>query len=311
MADEPLLAGDLAVFGIAEVIAFLSTAEKTGILECRLPGDVLKRLYFEQGQIVFATSTLTDDRLGESLVRAGRITRAQLDIAARAITPGNKLGKILVEMGRLTPRDLFGAVRRQVEEIVESLFDFDEGRFAFTGGLPEGATRVRLSAPTRDVVMAALDRKGAAESPAETAATESADLAALVARYDRALSIITAAMRERGLDPEAQLADFLNGGRPALFVGVGQGRDRLFQGVRLGAPEGLDIKRLIANATGPGGAAALGETPAAYVEAGLEDLFAFSLFALQDLVAPDEAEQLAARIRAIFAAPGAEAGGDG
>ncbi len=311
MADEPLLAGDLAAFGIAELIAFLSTAEKTGVLECRLPGDITKRLHFEQGQVVFATSTLTDDRLGESLVRAGRITRAQLDIAGRAVTPGNKLGKTLVEMGCLSPRELFAAVRRQVEEMVESLFDVDEGRFAFTGGLPEVATRLRLSVPTRDFVMAALDRKRVAESPADAATAGPADLAALVARYDRALSIITEAMRQRGLDPSARLADFLAGGQTAVLAGAGRGRDRLFHGVQLGAPDGLDVKRLVANATGPTGAAALGETPAAYLEAGLGELFAFSLFALQDLVAPDEAEQLAARIRAIFASPGAEVGGDG
>lgn len=303
MTDGACLAGDLATFGIAEVIALLSTAEKTGVLECRLPGDVVKRLHFEHGQIVFAASTCTGDRLGESLVRAGRITQAQLDTAALAITPGNKLGKILVEMGCLTPRELYGAVRRQVEEIVESLFGAEGGRFVFTAGLAEGTTKVRLSAPTRDLVMALLDGTRAAEPPGDADSPTEAGLAALVAKYDRALSIVTAAMRERGIDPSARLAEFVAGGQAAPVEGARPGRGRLFDGVDLGAPEGLDVARLIANAAGPAGAAAVGETPAAYLEAGLEELFAFGLFALENLVAADEAEQLAARIRAVFAAP--------
>ncbi len=303
VADEPLLAGAVEAFGIAEVVAFLNMAEQTGVLEFRFPGEVVKRLHFDRGEIVFATSSLREDRLGESLLRAGRITRAQLDIAARAITPANKLGKILVEMGCLTPRELFGAVRRQVEEIVESLFDFDRGRFVFTAGLPEGGTRLRLSSPTREFIVAAIERRRG-PAPEEAGAD---DLAALVGRYDRALSLIVETMRARGLDPEARLADFLADGQSS--------RAALFEGVRLGAAGGLPVQRLVANAGAPSGAAALGESPAAYLEAGLEELFAYSLFSVQDVVDAEEAERLAARLRAIFAPqegdPEGPAGGRG
>ncbi len=300
MADEPVLAGAVEAFGVAEVVAFLNMAEQTGVLEFRFPDDVVKRLHLDRGEIVFATSTLVEDRLGESLLRAGRISRAQLDIAARAITPGNKLGKILVEMGCLTPRELFGAVRRQIEEIVESLLDFDRGRFVFTTGLPEGGTRVRLSSPTREFVLAAVGRRGAAGSP-EPAAPGVGALEALVGRYDRALELIAGTMRARGIDPEACLAEFLAGGQSP--------RAALFEGVRLGAAGGLPADRLVANARGPAGAAALGESEAAYLEAGLDELFAYSLFSVQDVVDADEAEQLAARLRAIFTQP--EAGPEG
>lgn len=106
------------------------------------------------------------------------------------------------------------------------------------------------------------------------------------------LAAIARVMRERGIEPQARLADFV--------AGADSARTALFAGVRLGAPEGLDAARLAANACAPSGAAAFGETPAAYLEAGLEELFAFALFAMQDLVEPAEAEALAAEIRAVF-----------
>ena len=291
MREEPILAGDLAAFAVSEVIALLATPGRTCVCEFRFPDEVVKRIHVDRGDIVFASSSLVTDRLGESLLRAGKITRAQLEIAARALTPTSKLGKVLVEMGCLTPRGLYEAVRRQIEEIVESLFAFDRGRFVVTAGLPEGATRVRLSAPTRELILRAVGRHEPPPAGA-AAASAGAETAAMIGRYDRALRAITALMRARGLDPAARLADFVAGGETP--------RVALFQGVRLASPEGLDVPRIVANATA--GAAALGETPAVYLEKGLEELFAFSLFAVQDLVAPAEAEALAAEMRRIFEA---------
>ncbi|HWP35698.1 MAG TPA: DUF4388 domain-containing protein, partial [Thermodesulfobacteriota bacterium] len=196
--EEPLLSGAIEAFGVAEIIAFLNMAEQTGVLEFRFPGDVVKRLHLSRGEIVFATSNLPEDRLGESLVRAGRITQAQLDHAARAISPGNKLGKVLVELNCLSPKELYGAVRRQIEEIVDSLFDYRDGRFLFTAGLPEGSTRLRLSKPTREFVLAALARRRggpqAAAGPAggEGGAEGEAALLGIAQRYSRALALVAA-----------------------------------------------------------------------------------------------------------------------
>ncbi len=289
MSEQPILEGDLAHFGVFEVIAFLASAGHTSIVEFQFEEGIVKRVHVDRGEIVFASSSVVGDRLGESLVRAGELTQPQLDIAARALTPTNKLGKVLVEMGCLTPRGLFEAVRRQVEEIVESLFAFERGRFAVTAGLPEGSTRVRLRLPTREFVLQAVGKTDAAPAASEAVAS---DLALLIARYDRVLAAIARVVRKRGIDPEARFAEFVTDGESA--------RRPLFTGVRLGAPGGLDAARLIANAAAPTGAPSLGETPAAYVEAALEDLFAFALFAVQDLIEPAEAEALATEIRAVF-----------
>jgi hypothetical protein len=97
-------------------------------------------------------------------------------------------------------------------------------------------------------------------------------------------------MRAKGVDPEQRLAEFVAGGDSA--------RVGLFQGVRLGSAGGLDARQLLLNADF--GAPAFAEPVDVYLEAGLEEVFAYSLFAVQDLVAPAEAEALATQLKTIL-----------
>ncbi len=91
-----------------------------------------KVVWLDEGMVVFATSNLGDDRLGEMLIRAGMITLDQYDESVRLIKEtGKKQGVVLVEMGALTPKDLFDGLKFQVREIVVSLFSWPEGRAVF------------------------------------------------------------------------------------------------------------------------------------------------------------------------------------
>lgn len=124
------LQGFIESIPVNNVLLLLNKLKKTGILKF-MSKDVLKSLYFKNGNVVFATSNIDDDRLGESLIRNGKITEQQLNIAAKEITTVKKLGKILVEKGFITAKDLFLGVRVQIEEIVQSLFRFESGYFEF------------------------------------------------------------------------------------------------------------------------------------------------------------------------------------
>ena len=53
----------------------------------------------------FASSSSPDDRLGELLLRRGRLTFRQYADAGKAIVPGLRLGAILVELARLRAPD--------------------------------------------------------------------------------------------------------------------------------------------------------------------------------------------------------------
>jgi hypothetical protein len=68
--------------------------------------------------VVYATIVNRRDRLGDMLVKRGRISRAQLDqaLAMQGMGHGQKLGALLVGLGAITPEELTGLVRQQVEE---------------------------------------------------------------------------------------------------------------------------------------------------------------------------------------------------
>ena len=67
-------------------------------------------------------------------LREGRITKEQFDEASKHVTRGKRLGKRLVEMQALSPKELWNEVRRQVQEIAYSVLQWDSGAFQFFEG---------------------------------------------------------------------------------------------------------------------------------------------------------------------------------
>jgi len=91
--------------------------------------EVVKGIYFLDGDIAFAASTLEEDRLGANLVRVGRITAAEFQEALLlAQEPGQRLGQALIAGGVLSPTELAAAVTGQVERIVFSVLRWTSGR---------------------------------------------------------------------------------------------------------------------------------------------------------------------------------------
>jgi len=150
--------GPLRELGLHDVFQLLDLSRKTGVL--RITSDLRNNegtVFFDHGAIVFATARSKAQRIGERLVQAGKITPAELE-HARAVQQreGGKrrLGRIFVEIGALTPRELEREVERQVEEEVFELLSWHEGFFAFTEGPVDGAPADALvHIPTEKVLM--------------------------------------------------------------------------------------------------------------------------------------------------------------
>jgi hypothetical protein len=95
-------------------------------------GDVRKGIYLRRGGFVFAASTVEEDKLGEHLVRTGRITRDQFEAAYQASQgPGRRLGHALVETGALAEGDLDALVAEQVRSIALSTFRWTSGEVRY------------------------------------------------------------------------------------------------------------------------------------------------------------------------------------
>jgi hypothetical protein len=140
------------------VLNLLHSSAKSGFLFFQHE-SCEKAVYLHRGEVVFAASNQTVDRLGECLLRTGAITLDQHGEARRAYAPPMRFGKVLVERGHLTPRELWNGVKAQVEEIVRSLFSHGAGTVLFWEGEVRPDNVVRLSLPTRRLVAEGLRRR--------------------------------------------------------------------------------------------------------------------------------------------------------
>jgi hypothetical protein len=124
----------LQEFQLHNLLIDLNSNKKTGTLTVKTL-VFIKKIYLDKGEVIFASSTWRDDRLGEVLLKMGRLTLGQYEESVRLLNmTGKKQGTILVELGYLTPKDLFHAVKYQVKEIIYSLFPLEYAEYEFIEG---------------------------------------------------------------------------------------------------------------------------------------------------------------------------------
>jgi curved DNA-binding protein CbpA len=125
------ISGRLKNFPVADVLIDLQRGLKNGILVLS-NGSATKKIYIRTGDIVYATSNTAEDGLIEIVLRAGKITSDQhrqlYDISQKK---EKTHAAMLVELGYLKPEDIIWSVKKQVEEIILSIFRWEDGSFAF------------------------------------------------------------------------------------------------------------------------------------------------------------------------------------
>ena len=122
---------DLTRSLLSEEIRSLQQARRSGILAVT-QGTIAKALFFRHGRIVFASSTLEKEKLGEHLIRLGRISRADFAAAYEAsLDKKQRFGKAIVRAGLMTEEELGRIVAQQVQRIAVSLFQWTTGETEF------------------------------------------------------------------------------------------------------------------------------------------------------------------------------------
>lgn len=120
---------------VPQLLAAFLAAKETGELGLQ-KGQVKKVFFFEHGMPVFALSNLVADRLGQFLVRAGKIDEETLKHAAEeAASTKQRTGDVLILMGSLTEEERLYYVGQQIKSILYSVFAWEEGSYhlSFTG----------------------------------------------------------------------------------------------------------------------------------------------------------------------------------
>lgn len=148
-----LSVGDLSQNNLAGVIRELYVNRNSGILHLSQE-DIDKRIYFKKGSMIFANSDVDEDRLGEFLIRSGKIDRNTFEMTQKATQDtGKRFGKTLVEMGHMNADEMQVLVVDQIEAIIYSLFVWRSGKYRFEQHESPVDEDIVLNLSTADIIL--------------------------------------------------------------------------------------------------------------------------------------------------------------
>jgi hypothetical protein len=153
-APRCILAGDLSACPIGDLVAFVHQSKLSGVLTVGAAG-VERSVAFREGEVRSAESEAPGERIGEVAVRLGYVTEDQLAEASSGTRP---VGKVLVERGLVTAKDLWRCVQEQVTAVFHSILLAREGTFHVVDE-PEGdRPATPLSVNTQTLLMDGIRR---------------------------------------------------------------------------------------------------------------------------------------------------------
>jgi hypothetical protein len=150
---EKILEGNLSRFTVPDVLTFLNMGRRAGLLALERTEQETK-LFLRDGNVVFATSTRDDFRLGALLVRMGKLAESSLDRILSAQKSGRfRLGHRLIAQKVVTETELASFLKVQVSEIIFDTFSWTDGMFTVWAGVTPPATAVTLEMSLQNLLM--------------------------------------------------------------------------------------------------------------------------------------------------------------
>ncbi|MFN2525066.1 MAG: DUF4388 domain-containing protein [Actinomycetota bacterium] len=152
-----MLQGTLDDFSLPDMLRLMSYARKTGRLDIKRNAGTGK-LYFRDGNVYYAESSLSKEPLGQKLIRAGALTEGQLVKALdRHADTGERVGQILVNAKYVSEEQLQNALRQQIEDSVFDLLRWELGDFSWEPRV-EADVEVSLAVSVENLIMEASRR---------------------------------------------------------------------------------------------------------------------------------------------------------
>lgn len=199
--------GDLAVTPLAEILATIDRYRVPGVVTATRESRI-RRIYLDEGLVVFATSNEPEASLAMWLIRNGHLTReAALEAEARRARQGMRFGQVLLQMGLVTPELLNEAISGQIRDVLWGAFEWEAGDVLFEIGPKRGNEIVRIDAPIPEVILEGVRR--------------STDVRRLVARLGSAATLLERtrnAMLDLFTPEERRYYDAIDGRTPLQIL---------------------------------------------------------------------------------------------
>ena len=138
---------------IVAALRRLQKERRTGVFRTTAE-QVRREVRIEGGAIVGAQSSADDDRLGEVMVRRGRITQQQLDDASKLVRGGRRLGDALVELEIVAREEIETFVRAQLAEIASKILNEPPKKLEFRDATTPGKV-TETPVPIADAIIEA------------------------------------------------------------------------------------------------------------------------------------------------------------
>jgi hypothetical protein len=130
-AERVILAGDLERIAFPELISLVAHNRTSGVL--RVTGSSGTRtIIFSEGEVRGAASQRVGERLAEVAMRMGLLKQEQLDQLRDDSADGRRPGRLAVERGMLSERDLWNAIQEHVIAIFQAILLEAGGTFVLT-----------------------------------------------------------------------------------------------------------------------------------------------------------------------------------
>jgi uncharacterized protein DUF4388 len=149
------LEGTIKDFGLPDIFQLIGLQRKTGLLTLKHDQDQVT-VYFENGMVVNADSASKrlEDRLGNVLVKQGKLSKDRLDEAlATQKQTLQRLGHVLTTQSYITQKDLKDAITVQVSQIVFKVFRWRDGEYHFAPSDSVDYDRENFSPMSADFIL--------------------------------------------------------------------------------------------------------------------------------------------------------------
>jgi hypothetical protein len=282
-----MLVGDLSLLDLSDILNLIVHARMSGVLGVATASGE-RALTFDDGELRGTSSTRLGERLSEVMVRMSLLKPEVMEELVESC-PGQRIGRLAVERGLMTERDLWDVMQEQVTAIFQAIMLESEGIVTFS----EGSAEECLTVPGLSVEMLLMEGLRRIDEMKAAPAEDVHDrLERILAGYNRGFRDIFATATNAGSGDAMRRAS-----RSAFASDAFQAA--FFEGVAFTSegevPAAAFLDRF------EEAALATGEDPRALLRDVLSKAMLFLLFVAGEHVGPEVHRALHARVKAIVA----------